>query len=70
MYYRVKKNLSIYDITDGRLINWVAKDMKTGRERLSKVLRGVEFCDRGYALRIIERCQPNKCVEDYFDEIK
>ena len=64
--YRIKSNIDINSLTDGRTILYLSKKISYNREDLSNILRGRQSCSYKRAEQIVKACQPKGKVSDYF----
>lgn len=64
--YCYKFPRDINKLLDGRTIIYTAPEVGMFRERLSKILRGLELCTESEAERLVKRVKPNEKMTDYF----
>jgi len=68
--YKIKNDVDIKSLTDGRTILYISKKIPYNRENLSNILRGKRTCSYKRAKQIVDLCQPNKKVSDYFVKVE
>lgn len=67
--YRIKDDLDINTLIDGRTIFYLSKVLPFNRENLSKILKGQRVCTYERAEQIVKYCKPKDKVEKYFEYI-
>lgn len=67
--YRIRKDIDVNTLIDGRTILYLSKVLHYNRESLSRILRGKSACSYERARQIVSYCKPDYDVEDYFVEI-
>lgn len=68
--YKLKDDLDINSLVDGRTTLYLSKKIQYNREALAKVLKGEQHCSYKRAEEIVKACQPNKKVSDYFVKVE
>ena len=68
--YRIRDDLDVNALIDGRTIFYLANVLSINREVLSKVLKGYTPCTYDRAKKIVDYCRPNDKVEKYFEYIE
>ena len=70
MMYRIREDLDINDLIDGRTFLYLSQQLHFNRENLAKILKGMRSCTYDRAKDIVDYCKPNGEVEQYFVKIK
>lgn len=68
--YRIKDDLDVNTLIDGRTIFYLSNTLSINREILSKILKGQRECSYDRAKKIVDYCKPNDKVEKYFEYIE
>lgn len=68
--YRIKSNIDVNTLIDGRTIFYLSKALPFNRENLAKILKGQKLCTFERAKQIVDYCRPNDEVEKYFEHIE
>lgn len=68
--YRIKEDININTLVDGRTVFYLANVLSINRDKLSKILKGYHTCTYERAKQIVDYCKPNDKVEKYFKYIE
>lgn len=68
--YRLKEDMDVNTLIDGRTIFYLSNVISFNRENLAKILKGQRTCTYDRAKQIVDYCRPNDTVEKYFEYIE
>jgi hypothetical protein len=68
--YRIKEDIDINTLIDGRTFFYLSNVLSFNRENLAKILKGQRTCTYDRAKQIVDYCRPNDTVEKYFKYIE
>lgn len=70
MVYKIRENIDINDLIDGRTFLYLSQQLKFNRENLAKIIKGQRSCTYDRAKDIVNYCKPNDTVEQYFIKVE
>lgn len=68
--YRIREDIDINTLVDGRTTLYLSKTLPFNRENLAKILKGQRTCTYERAKQIVNYCKPDEEVEKYFEFIE
>ena len=68
--YKIKEDIDINTLIDGRTFFYLSNVLSFNRENLAKILKGQRTCTYDRAKQIVDYCRPNDTVEKYFKYIE
>lgn len=68
--YRIREDLDLNDLIDGRTFLYLSQQLHFNRENLAKILKGMRSCTYDRAKEIVAYCKPNDMVEQYFIKVE